>query len=66
MDASLVVVELSAVDHPTGFFQAQDQLLVQGIVTQLAARRLDLSIFPRASLGDEQRPHLGSLEPAGN
>jgi len=32
----------------------------------LAARRLDVANFPRAALGDKQRPHIGSLQSAAN
>jgi len=62
----VVVVESPAVDYPTGFFQAQEGLSVQEIVTQLDVEQLDVAIFPRAIHGDEQYPHIGWLEPAAN
>ena len=66
VDAVVAVVQSPAVDHPAGFLQTQEQLLVQKFVTKLAVKRIDIAILPRAALGDEQCTHISSLEPATN
>ena len=49
-DSVVVVVQPPAVDPPTDFRQAQEQILIQEFVMKLAGRRLDTIIFPRVSL----------------
>ena len=66
VDAVVVVVESPAVDHPTGLLPTQEQLPVQQLVTQLAVERFDVAVLPWAALGDEQRLHIGTLQPTTN
>ena len=49
-DSVVVVVHSPAVNPPTDFRQAQEQLLIQEFVMKFAGRRLDMIIFPRVPL----------------
>ena len=53
VDSVIVAVKSPPVDDPTRFLQAQKQLSIQQLVTQLAVERLNVAIFPRAAFGDE-------------
>ena len=51
----MIVVESPAVDRQPGSFQAQEQLAIRKLVSQLAVKALPVAIFPGATLGGDQR-----------
>ena len=66
MDATMVVIQLPAVNHPACFFHAQEQFSIQEIVTELAIKGLDVAVLPGTSFGNEQRPNIRTPQPIAN
>ena len=58
----VVVVYPPTVDHPAGFFQAQEQFSVEQLVPEFPIERLNVTVLPGATFGDEQRPDTSLIE----
>ena len=62
----VVVINSPTVNHPAGLRQAQEQLPVEQLITQLSVEALHVTILPRAAPGNEPRTHAGLMKPAHN
>ena len=63
MGSAVVVVKSPTVDDPASLCQAEEQLAIQELITQLAVEALHVAVLPGAALGNEQRLDVGLAEP---
>ena len=66
MDATMVVIQLPAVNHPACFFHAQEQFSIQELGTELAIKGLGVAVLPGTSFGNEQQPNIRTPQPIAN
>ena len=63
MGSAVVVVQSPTVDDPASLCQAEEQLAIQELITQLAVEALHVAVLPGAAWGNEQRLDVGLAEP---
>ena len=63
MGSAVVVVKSPTVDDPASLCQAEEQLAIQELITQLAVEALHVAVLPGAAWGNEQRLDVGLAEP---